>query len=88
MQLKFNIYQCLQLFTKEIVDLKFNTKHRLIYALYAIGKKKSPPHVQAHLFLLVPHKIKRAFTSPPPPSNNREYSSHFSVIIYTELLHL
>jgi len=30
-------------------------------------KKEKPPHVQAHLILLVPHKIKRPFTSPPPP---------------------
>jgi hypothetical protein len=27
-------------------------------------KKENPPYVQAHLILLVPHKIKRAFTFP------------------------
>jgi hypothetical protein len=34
----------------------FNTQ-----PLYPQAKKK-PPHIQAHLILLVPHKIKRAFT--------------------------
>jgi hypothetical protein len=28
-------------------------------------KKENPPHVQAHFILFVPHKIKRAFSSPP-----------------------
>ena len=36
---------------------------------YPQAKKENPPHVQAHLILFVPHKIKRAFTSPPPPDN-------------------
>ncbi|MCU4158420.1 hypothetical protein J1N10_20780, partial [Carboxylicivirga sp. A043] len=36
--------------------------------------KKEPPHVQAHFILLVPYKIKRAFTSLPPPENKRSQS--------------
>ncbi len=32
--------------------------------LYAMQKKEKPPHVQAHFILLVPHKIKRAFSFP------------------------
>jgi len=35
----------------------------------------------------VPHKTKRAFTPPPPPSNNCELSSHFIVTIYTHILY-
>jgi len=30
-------------------------------------KNKKPPSVQAHFILFVPHKIKRAFSTPPPP---------------------
>jgi len=44
--------------------------------LYAIEKKEKPPHVQAHLILLVPHKIKRAFSSPTPPTQKSENKTH------------
>ena len=29
---------------------------------------EKPTHSQAHFILLVPHKIKRAYPSPPPPN--------------------
>lgn len=38
--------------------------------------KKEPPHVQAHFILLVPHKIKRACPSPPPPKLNGDFNAH------------
>jgi hypothetical protein len=53
---------------------KYDGDKRIYYEhiteLPTSGKKENPPHVQAHLILLVPHKIKRAFTSPPPPKWN------------------
>ena len=35
-------------------------------------KKEKPPHVQAHLILLVPHKIKRACLFPTLIENKTE----------------
>jgi len=52
-----------------IISLNNNVRNIATFptrALYAIEKEK-PPHVQAHFILFVPHKTKRAFTSPPPP---------------------
>ena len=52
-----------------------------------LKKKKSQPHVQAHLALRA-SATKELSLPPLQPSNNSEITSHILVIIYTELLHL
>lgn len=46
------------------------------YNLPLYTSSEKPPHVQAHFILLVPHKIKRAFTAPPPPKLNSCLNAH------------
>ena len=38
--------------------------------------EKNPSHGKAHFILLVPHKIKRACPSPPPPKLNDYFNTH------------